>query len=183
MNQNKVILLFMLSLILFTGCRTKEPIAKEPIVKEPITSEKTSISSNAVNISKVNEKEEKININLYLYGADDYENPYEIKAISVSKKLYENNMTEALNLVFEETEISFKSVELDKETNCLTVDLTQEVVKKFNSGSSNGITLTNELINTILNLPDIKSAVITVDGEKDSYADHYSFEGVFTLLE
>lgn len=173
MKLIKAILFIMLSLILLTGCKTKENESKE----------EAYISSDSVDQSTVTEEDDKIDLTLYLYGPDDYDNPIEKKVISVSKELYENNMAEALNDVFEETDIKINNAEVDKETQCITVDIPDEVAMKFNYGSCSGATLTNELVDTILNLPDIQSAIITVDGEKDSYADHYNFEGIFTKNE
>lgn len=129
--------------------------------------------------STVAYKSDMLDITLYLYGPDDYENPEEERVIYVSKELYFNNMADALNYVFDETKIRINSAEVDIKTKCITVDLPQEVAGKFNAGSCEGAILTNELTDTLLNLPDIESAIITVDGVKDTYADHYSFEGVF----
>ncbi len=188
MKQIKIGFILLFALSLFVGCKTKEVDSSEPIPESTIiaTSLPTTplpASPTAPSPSQSSKTEEKIDITLYVYGPDDYENPIENKVISVSKELYENNMAKALNDVFEETEIRVSSATVDKETKCISVDITEEVALKFNAGSCAGTILTNELIDTLLNLPDIQSAIITVDGQKDYFADHFSFEGVFTKEE
>lgn len=173
MKEIKVFLIIMLNIILLTGCKANE-------IESNGEAASSSDSVNQTNESTIIDESDKIDINLYLYGPDDYDNPIEMKVISVSKELFENNIADALNYVFEETVIRINSADIDKETHCITVDIPQEIAMKFNAGSTAGVMLTNTLIDTILNLPDIQSAVITVDGVKDSYADHYSFQGTFT---
>jgi len=188
MKQIKIGFIILFVLTLFVGCKTKEVASKEPApesitVTTSLPATTLPASPTAPSTSQSAETEEKIELTLYVYGPDDYEKPVEKKVISVNKELYENNMAEALNDVFEETEIRVSSATVDKETKCITVDISEEVALRFNAGSCAGTILTNELIDTLLNLPDIQSAVITVDGQKDYYADHFSFEGVFTKEE
>jgi len=192
-KQIKIGFIILIVLTVLIGCNTKEVNMNAPTPESTITSisipttpspaAPLPTSTTMPSTSPSNEAEEKIDLTLFLYGPDDYENPIEKKVITVNKELYENNMAKALNEVFKEIEIRVNSVALDNKTKCITVDISEEVAMKFNVGSCAGILLTNELIDTLLNLPDIQSAIITVDGQKDYYADHFSFEGVFTKEE
>ena len=190
MKQIKISFIILIVLTLLIGCKTKvvdtngsTPQATTmitPMPETPLPSSTLPASTSMPSNSPSMDTEEKIDITLYLYGPDDYEKPVEKKVISINKKLYESNLAEALNEVFNETEIRVSSASVDNKTKCITVDMKEEVAMKFNAGSCAGIILTNELLDTLLNLPDVQSAIITVDGQKDYYADHFSFEGVFT---
>ncbi|QHQ60755.1 hypothetical protein Ana3638_08200 [Anaerocolumna sedimenticola] len=204
MKQIKVIFI-LLCFTFLVGCNTKDkastgtiskstdyiapkPASAAPTVKplfifpapDVILLSSAPAASVAPTADKNTVTDEKLDITLYIYGPDDYDNPIEKKIIQVSKVLYETDLPQALNLIFAETDIRFNSAKVDPTSKCITVDIPQEVADKFNAGSCAGIILMNELTNTLLNLPDINSAVVTVDGIKDTYADHYSFEGIFT---
>ena len=118
-----------------------------------------------------------IDLKLYNYDADDYDNPKEIVNVTVDKKLYKENIAAAINKVLETTGLSIKNAEL--KDGLVTVDLSREVAAKFNTGSAGGITYTNILVMTILNMPDISKLKVTVEGVSNTEGDHFSFNGIF----
>lgn len=200
MKQIKTILFITVFASFFAGCSTREtesnrlisisssptPTTYVTVIPSPAISVTPSPTAFITSVSEqitITEEEKIIDLTLYLYGPDDYDNPSETKVISVNKSTYENNLVEALNTIFEDTEIVLTSAVVDNKSQRLTVDISEEVCLKFNAGSCGGAILTNELIDTLLNLPNIQSVVVTVDGAKDSIGDHYSFEGVFTKDE
>ena len=65
----------------------------------------------------------------------------------------------------------------------ITIDLPNETVKKFNSGSAGGITHTNILAMTVLNLPGVEQMQVTMDGQAGIESDHFSFNGTFIKPE
>ncbi len=125
--------------------------------------------------------EEKVDLQLYFYDAEDYEKPKEVIIVAVDKKLYQDNITEAINKVFELTALKISKAVVTG--NLITVDLPKEIALKFNNGSAGGITYTNILAMTLLNLPDIEEMEVTVDGVKGIAADHFSFNGKFVKDE
>ncbi len=125
--------------------------------------------------------EEKVDLQLYFYDADDYEKPKEVITVAVDKKLYQDNITEAINKVLELTPLKINKAVVNG--NLITVDLPKEVALKFNSGSAGGITYTNILAMTLLNLTGIEELEVTVDGVKGIEADHFNFNGKFVKDE
>lgn len=125
--------------------------------------------------------EEKVDLQLYFYDADDYEKPKEVIIVAVDKKLYQDNISEAINKVFELTPLKVNNAVVNG--NLITVDLSKEVALKFNSGSAGGITYTNILAMTLLNLPGIEELEVTVDGVKGIEGDHFNFNGKFVKDE
>jgi hypothetical protein len=140
------------------------------------TSTTTDVSQQSV--SNSSEVQETIDLKLYFFDADDYDNAKEIRTVTVDKKLYQDDITAAINKVLESTNLSINKASISG--NSITVDLPKEVALKFNSGTAGGITYTNILSMTILNLPNIKKMEVTVDGVAGVYADHFDFNGVFT---
>ena len=122
-------------------------------------------------------EKETITLKLYNYDAMDYDKPKEIVNVEVDKKLYENNLTAAINKVLETTDLSINKAVLDGEN--ITVDLTKEVAAKFNMGSAGGITNTNILAMTVLNLPKVNKLQVTVEGVPNVEGDHFNFKGTF----
>lgn len=122
-------------------------------------------------------EKETVTLKLYNYDAMDYDKPKEIVNVDVEKKLYEDNLTAAINKVLEATELRINKAVLDGDN--ITVDLTKEVAAKFNMGSAGGITNTNILAMTILNLPKVNKLQVTVDGVPNVEGDHFSFNGTF----
>ncbi|QNU67750.1 GerMN domain-containing protein [Ruminiclostridium herbifermentans] len=144
------------------------------------TSDSTLVESQQ-SASETSSVDEKVDLQLYFYDADDYKKPKEIIIVSVDKKLYQDNITEAINKVFELTPLKINKAEVDG--NLITVDLPKEVALMFNSGSAGGITYTNTLAMTLLNLPGIEELEVTVDGVKGVEADHFDFNGKFVKDE
>ncbi|BCN29737.1 GerMN domain-containing protein [Anaeromicropila herbilytica] len=183
MKRTNIFFITLLILQLTLGCCNQFTSSTESnSLSANLTTSLTTHTAFATNKETKNTHSNTTNflkITLYLYGPDDYDNPIELKEISISKELYKNHLTKALNKVFKKTKIKISSSKINKKTKCITVDLTQKIADQFNAGSCSGIILTNELIDTLLHLPNIKSVIITVDGKKDCYGDHYSFEGTF----
>jgi len=127
------------------------------------------------------EVQETIDLKLYFYDADDYDNVKEIRTVTVDKKLYQDDITAAINKVLVSTNLSINKASINGKV--MTVDLPKEVVLKFNSGSAGGITNTNILAMTILNLPNIEKMKVTVDGVAGVVADHFNFNGTFNRTE
>lgn len=124
---------------------------------------------------------ETIDLKLYYYDADDYDKPKEVNEVTVDKKLYQEDITEAINKVLASTPLKINKAVVNG--NLITVDLSKDTALKFNSGSAGGITYTNILAMTILNLPDIEEMEVTVDGVNGIQADHFNFNGKFVKDE
>jgi len=142
------------------------------------TAAEASPSAVHTSESSTAKAEETIQLKLYLYDADDYNNPKEIVNIIVDKNLYEEDIGSAINKVLERTDLRINKAEVNGDL--ITVDLPEEVAKKFNMGSASGITNTNILVMTVLDLPNINKLQITVDGVPNVEGDHFSFNGTFT---
>ncbi|PYG90298.1 sporulation and spore germination protein [Ruminiclostridium sufflavum DSM 19573] len=123
------------------------------------------------------DSEGTVDLKLYFYDADDYDNPKEVTTVKVAKKLYQEDITGAINEVLAATPLKINKAVLNGKL--ITVDLSKEIALKFNSGSAGGITYTNILAMTVLNLPDIEEMEVTVDGTAGIEADHFSFNGKF----
>ena len=124
---------------------------------------------------------ETIDLKLYFYDAEDYDNVKEIRTVKIDKTLYETDITTAINQVLSGTNLKINKAVING--NSITVDLSKEVALKFNSGSAGGITYTNILAMTILNLPNLEKLEVTVDGVAGVEADHFTFNGVFNKGE
>lgn len=158
---------------------TKEVEEKENLTEDAKTENENDKTEDSLNDAKNTAEKDTKEISLYVYGPDDYENPVEIKEVLVDSELYDTNLTDALNQIFADTDIRIQGAEINTEERQITVDLSEQIAGKFNEGSCSGVILTNELIDTLVHLPDIDCAVVTVEGQKNTYGDHYSFEGVF----
>ncbi len=146
----------------------------------PATDTASEASPSAVQASESSpvQKEETTELKLYYYDAEDYENPKEIVNIKVDKKLYEQDIAAAINKVLEKSELRINKATVNGDF--ITVDLPKEVAAKFNMGSAGGITNTNTLVMTVLNLPGINKLQITVDGIPNIEGDHFNFNGTHT---
>lgn len=124
---------------------------------------------------------EKIELKLYIYDAEAYDKPKELRSISIEKELYQKDISAAINQLLDETGIKInKAVVKD---SLISIDLPKETVLAFNKGSAGGITNTNILAMTILNLPSVEKLEITVDGMAGVVADHFNFNGTFNKSE
>ena len=146
----------------------------------PSTDTASEASPSAVQPSESSpvQTEETIELKLYYYDAEDYDNPKEIVNIKVDKKLYEQDIAAAINKVLEKTGLRINKVVVNGDF--ITVDLPKEVAAKFNMGSAGGITNTNTLVMTVLNLPGINILQITVDEVPNIEGDHFNFNGTYT---
>ncbi len=153
--------------------------SKEPAVSSSTSSDSTNASQTTV--SQTTPANETIELKFYYYDADDYDKPKEIRNITIDKKLYDNDLTSAINNVLSSTDIKINKAVLDGKN--ITIDLPKETVKKFNSGSAGGITHTNILAMTVLNLPGVEQMQVTMDGEAGIESDHFSFNGTFIRPE
>jgi hypothetical protein len=124
---------------------------------------------------------QNIDLKLYFFDADNYDSPKEIRTIAVDKKLYEQDITAAINEVLSSTKIKINKAV--KNGEAIKVDLTKEAALVFNNGSAGGITNTNILAATIVNLPGISQMEVTVDGKSGVIGDHFSFNGTFAKSE
>lgn len=147
-------------------------------VTAPVTDTASESSPSAEQASESSPAVETMELKLFNYDADDYDNPKEIVTIKVDKKLYEQDITAAINEVLKSTGLSINKAAADGDL--MTVDLTKEIAAKFNMGSAGGITYTNTLVSTLINLPNINILQITVDGVSNIEGDHFSFNGTFT---
>lgn len=118
-------------------------------------------------------------IMFYDFGADDYENPVNLKEFSISINKYKNNKAEVLNDIFSQIGITINNITSKENGKYIVVDITKDTVNNFERGSTAGIILTNEFIMTLLNLPDVEKVEVTVDGKSGSEGNHYSFNGIF----
>lgn len=124
---------------------------------------------------------ETMDLKLYFYDADNYDKPKEIRTVTIDKKLYQDDITAAINKVFIGTDLKINKAAINGDT--AVIDLPKEVSAKFNEGSAGGITRTNILAMTILNLPGIQKMQVTVDGTAGVAEDHYNFDGTFIKTE
>ncbi len=141
----------------------------------------STVGASEQSTNKPGEVQDTMDLKLYYYDADDYENPKEVSTVVVDKKLYSEDITSAINKVLASTTLKINKAVVNGKL--ITVDLPKEVALKFNSGSAGGITNTNILAMTILNLPDIEELEVTVDGVTGVEADHFSFNGKFMKEE
>ncbi|ACL76789.1 GerMN domain-containing protein [Ruminiclostridium cellulolyticum] len=178
-------IVILVALLVYAVGRSKEPSESSSTpsnssmtASQTTESQKTASQTTAAKTTSVNET---LELKLYYYDADDYEKPKEIRNITLDKKLYETDMTSAINNVLSSTDIKINKAVLDGKK--ITIDLPKETVKKFNSGSAGGITHTNILAMTVLNLPGVEQMQVTVDGEAGIESDHFSFNGTFIKPE
>lgn len=158
----------------------KEKTASNTSVSTGSADEKPSSAASAsaqAGDTSTGQSKETIDLKLYNYDAEDYENPKEIVNVSVEKQLYQKDITAAVNKVLETTGLSINKAEL--KDDLITVDLTKDIAAKFNKGSAGGITYTNILAMTILNLPGVNKLKVTIEGVPDMESDHFSFNGTF----
>ncbi len=141
----------------------------------------TSASASPSGAAGSDQQKETIDLKLYIYDAEDYDNPKEISTQTIDKKLYEENLTEALSQLLAVTDLRINKAVING--SLITVDLPKDMALKFNSGSASGITYTNILAMTTLNLPGIEKLKITVEGEENIESDHFSFNGTFVKSE
>lgn len=120
---------------------------------------------------------ETIDLKLYYYDANDYDNPKEIRTVQINKKQFQEDLTSAINTLLSSTGLTVNSAVLNEKN--MKIDIPKDTAKKFNSGSAGGITNTNILAMTVLNLPGIEKLQVTVDGELGVESDHFSFNGTF----
>ncbi len=192
MNNNKklrfIALILFIFIIILVGVLVYTTTVYDQIKDQPASNTSAATNSgSAVSTSPASsgqtgsestgQAKETMDLKLYNYDADDYDNPKEIVNVTVDKKLYQEDITAAVNKVFETTGLSIKKAELND--GLVTVDLSRETAAKFNIGSAGGITYTNILAMTILNLPDISKLKVTVEGVPDMESDHFSFNGIF----
>lgn len=193
MNKNKKLIVIVSVLFLFIVILVALLIYAINVYKDNTNNDiaaNTSISTNSnanqtasstQEASQQSTMQDNIDLKLYFYDADDYDNPKEIKTIPVDKKLYQDNITAAINELLKSTNLKINNAVVSG--NMITVDLPKDVALKFNSGSAGGITYTNILAMTILNLPGIEEMEVTVDGVKGVEADHFNFNGKFVKSE
>ncbi len=131
--------------------------------------------------SSTSEAKETVDLKLYKYDAEDYDKPKEIVTVTVDKKLYQDDITAAINKLLETTGLRINKAVVSGEL--ITVDLPKEIAAKFNMGSAGGITNTNILAATLVNLPNINKLEVTVDGVAGVEGDHFSFNGTFSKAE
>lgn len=132
-------------------------------------------------VNSGDQEKDTLDLKLYVFDADDYDKPKEIRTVTVDKKLYQDDIAAAINKVLEPTGIKLNKAAVSDST--ITVDLPKEVALKFNIGSAGGIVNTNILAMTILNLPGIEKLEVTVDGTAGVESDHFSFNGTFVKTE
>jgi len=153
-----------------------DTILENSSASQAVDSVATDTSTQSVSNPSV--VKETIDLKLYYYDADDYDNVKEIRTVTIDKKLYQDDITAAINQVLAATELKINKAVIKGKS--VTVDLSKELVLKFNSGSARGITYTNILAMTILSLPNIEKMEVTVDGVASVLADHFNFNGTFT---
>lgn len=178
------IVILVIMLVYAVG-QSKEPSESSSTpTNSSTTASQTTMSPTSASqtiVSPTTQSNETMELKLYYYDADDYDKPKEIRNITVDKKLYDNDLTSAINNVLSTTDIKINKAVLDGKN--ITIDLPKEVVKKFNSGSAGGITHTNILAMTVLNLPGVEQMQVTMDGETGIESDHFSFNGTFIKPE
>ncbi|HNX57592.1 MAG TPA: hypothetical protein PKK43_00730 [Spirochaetota bacterium] len=104
--------------------------------------------------------------------------------VAVDKEMYEKNIVAVLKQLFiNQPGIKIRNAVMDRRNKRITVDIDgTRIDTTFNAGSTAGKELSNALIITMLNLPGINQAIITVDGKKGCWGDHYSFDGIFVRV-
>lgn len=138
----------------------------------------SAADTSAADTSVTPEVKEKIELKLYIYDAEAYDKPKEIRSVSIEKELYQKDISAAINQLLDGTGIKInKAVVKD---NLITVDLPKETALSFNKGSAGGITNTNILAMTMVNLPSVEKLEVTVDGVAGVVADHFNFNGIFS---
>lgn len=125
--------------------------------------------------------DETIDLKLYVYDAEDYDKPKEVQNVSIDKKLYTEDLSAAINQLLSSTGLKINKAVVSG--NRIMVDLPRETALDFNKGSAGGITNTNILAMTMVNLPSIEKLQITVDGVEGVVADHFNFNGIFSKSE
>ncbi len=174
MNKNiKIITPFIICLVVLGICvmylvKDIKDYCSEALAK-PNT---TNSSENPVSLTGMT-------MDLYLFDANDYDNPKEIRHISVEKSVFDTDLTKAINTVLEPSGLQISKALLDKASKAISIDISSETVKQFNAGSAGGRTCTNILAGTVLHIPGVELMTVTVDGAPAVYGDHYSFNGVF----
>lgn len=156
------------------------PSTTSPSTSTGVASPSTAQSSDVVESgnSSATPEEETIVLKFYNYDADNYDSPKEIVNVTVGKKLYEEDKVSAINKLLEASGLKINKAEINE--GMLTVDLPKDIAAQFNMGSAGGITYTNILVMTLLNLPDINMLQVTVDGDPNVGGDHFNFNGRFT---
>lgn len=139
---------------------------------------KSSLTTKQTTTSAANEN---LSLTLYIYDANNYDSPKDKKTFTFSKEDYEKRPTETLNTMFADTGIKLSKVSISKTDKKLVADLTEDTADNFDKGSAIGITLTNQLIMTLLHLPDVEKVQVTVNNTKNLMGNHFNFNGVFTL--
>lgn len=173
-------MVILVVLLVYVVGQSKEPTASSSTASDSSTSASQATASQAI-ASQTTPVTEKMELKLYYYDADNYDKPKEIRNITIDKKLYDNDLTAAINNVLSSTDIKINKAVLDGKN--ITIDLPKETVKKFNSGSAGGINHTNILAMTVLNLPGVEQMQVTMDGEAGIESDHFSFNGTFIKPE
>lgn len=174
-----VAILFILIVVLVGLLIYATTVYKPGVPAADTAASTASVSSGAEQTPGGNTgAEENMELELYKYSGEDYDNPKEIVKVTVSRKLYDEDLTAAINKVLEASGLSISKAVLDGDF--ITVDLKKEVAAKFNIGSAGGITNTNILAMTVLNLPKVEKLEITVEGQHNVEGDHFSFNGIFT---
>ncbi len=172
-----VILIGMLIYVVYNKLDKNEDSAASSMPVQTTASTTSASASTQQSATESSPAAETLDLNLYVYDADNYEKPKEIKTVTIDKKLYQDDITSAINKVLESTGLKINKATVNK--NFIIIDLPKEVSAKFNEGSAGGITRTNILAMTILNLPDIDTMEVTVDGASGVVGDHFSFNGIF----
>lgn len=176
------IIILVLMLIYVKNIDTKsEKTASNTTIAVIPTDNTAAASSLNQSESSTNEIRETLDLKLYFFDADNYEKEKEIRTVTIDKKLFQDDITTAINQVLASTGLKINKAVI-KGTS-ISVDLPKEVALKFNSGSAGGISNTNILAATILNLPNIDKLEITVDGVTGVIADHFNFNGIFNKAE
>jgi|GEM_PF-2059675 len=180
-----IIVLVALLIYAKTTLNKNGDVATDTTISTNSSSGQTKPSTTEVSqqsASGSSEVQETIDLKLYFFDADDYDNANEIRTVTVDKKLYQDDITAAINKVLASTNLSIKKAVING-NSIITVDLPKEVAFKFNIGSAGGITNTNILAMTILNLPNIEKMEVTVDGVVGVVSDHFNFNGTFNRAE
>lgn len=153
-------------------------VSSNTSISEPVDS---TLKSSEQSPSSSSPIKDTVDLNLYFFDADNYDSPKEIRTVSVDNKLYQDDITAAINQVLLSTNLKINKATLNG--NSITVDLSKEMQLNFNGGSASGITYTNILAATITNLPNIDKLEVTVDGKSGVEADHFNFNGTFSRAE
>ncbi len=178
------IIILVILLVYAIGQSKETSVSPSTASDSSTTASQTIISpttATQTTVSQTTPVNETMQLKLYYYDADDYDKPKEIRDITIDKKMFDNDLTSAINSVFSATDIKINKAVLEGKS--ITIDLPKETVKKFNSGSAGGITHTNILAMTVLNLPGVEQMQVTMDGEVGIESDHFSFNGTFIKPE